>query len=168
MNPSKFKFSIEEYEIPAIPVDFFNLRKSRDIQGLKKLMMKLQFMEYGLKKIFRRFTAYIQQNDVFVGTLTVGEHLFLQSKISKESSQRQADRVQEVVQFMGFQKCYKNFIGTPDLSNTISGDEMKRLVFASEILTDPSIIFTDKPTSGLDSYLAIAVVNKDKNDSYLH
>ena len=55
--------------------------KSRDIQGLKKLMMKLQFLEYGLKKIFRRFTAYIQQNDVFVGALTVEEHLFLQSKV---------------------------------------------------------------------------------------
>ena len=58
---------------------------------------------------------------------------------------------------MGLQKCAKTVIGTPGLSKTISGGEMKRLSIASEILVDPPIIFADEPTSGLDSYLASAV-----------
>ena len=58
---------------------------------------------------------------------------------------------------MGLQKCALTVIGTPGLSKTISGGEMKRLSIASEILVDPPIIFADEPTSGLDSYLASAV-----------
>ena len=35
-----------------------------------------------------------------------------------------------------------------------------RLSIATEILTDPPIIFADEPTSGLDSYLAMSVIRK--------
>ena len=59
---------------------------------------------------------------------------------------------------MGLQKCIDTVIGTPGLTKTISGGEMKRLSIATEILVDPPIIFADEPTSGLDSYLAMAVV----------
>ena len=118
-----------------------------------------------VKEDISKISAYIQQNDVFVGALTVEEHLSFQSKLrmSKETKQRQADRVQEVVRLMGLNKCYKTLIGTPGISKTISGGEMKRLAFASEILTDPPIIFADEPTSGLDSYLATAVVQTLKD-----
>ena len=35
---------------------------------------------------------------------------------------------------------------------------MRRLAFASEVITNPSILFCDEPTSGLDSFMAISVV----------
>ena len=59
---------------------------------------------------------------------------------------------------MGLTKCKDTLIGTPGMSKTISGGEMKRLSFASEILTNPAVIFCDEPTSGLDSYLAETVI----------
>merc|ERR1719427_2077717 len=36
---------------------------------------------------------------------------------------------------------------------------MKRLSFASEVLTNPPILFCDEPTSGLDSFMATSVMD---------
>jgi len=42
-------------------------------------------------------------------------------------------RVQEVMKQMGLKKCEHVQIGIPGMSKTISGGEMKRLSFASEV-----------------------------------
>lgn len=46
----------------------------------------------------------------------------------------------EVMAQMGLVKCRDTLIGIPGMSKTISGGEMKRLSFATEILTDPGFI----------------------------
>ena len=43
---------------------------------------------------------------------------------------------------MGLVKCRDTLIGIPGMSKTISGGEMKRLSFATEILTDPGMLHT--------------------------
>lgn len=42
---------------------------------------------------------------------------------------------------------------------TFLGGEAKRLSFASELLTNPPLLFFDEPTTGLDSFMAESVVN---------
>ncbi len=50
------------------------------------------------------------------------------------------------------EKCENTLIGNPVLGvKGISGGQRRRLAFASEIITNPSILFADEPTSGLDS-----------------
>ena len=44
----------------------------------------------------------------------------------------------------------------------ISGGELRRLAFASEIITNPALLFCDEPTSGLDSFMAMTIVESMK------
>ena len=67
--------------------------------------------------------------------------------------------IEDKIQLMGLQNCADDIIGDPHSSKRISGGERKRLAIATEILTDPMIIFADEPTSGLDSFMATTVVN---------
>lgn len=55
-------------------------------------------------------------------------------------------------------KSRNTIIGTPGRVKGLSGGERKRLAFASEILTDPSLLLCDEPTSGLDSFMAHSVL----------
>ncbi|MBM4179763.1 MAG: ATP-binding cassette domain-containing protein [Ignavibacteria bacterium] len=54
-------------------------------------------------------------------------------------------------------KCQNTRIGGP-LVKGVSGGERKRTSIGVELITDPSLIFLDEPTTGLDSFTATAVM----------
>ncbi|XP_065840975.1 protein white-like isoform X2 [Oscarella lobularis] len=106
--------------------------------------------------------GYVQQEDLFVGTLTVHEHLRFQASLRMRSDYSREDtaaRVNQVMSTMGLNKSKDTKIGIPGKIKGISGGEKKRLAVASEVLTNPSILFADEPTSGLDSFMAESVVH---------
>ncbi|KAK5645429.1 hypothetical protein RI129_006729 [Pyrocoelia pectoralis] len=105
--------------------------------------------------------AYVQQEDLFIGTLTVKEHLIFQALLRMDkhvSYQHRMDRVQEVITELGLTKCENTLIGIRGRIRGISGGEMKRLSFAAEVITNPPLMFCDEPTSGLDSYMASNII----------
>ncbi|GLG96976.1 Protein brown [Gryllus bimaculatus] len=111
-------------------------------------------------------SAYVQQDDLFIGTLTVKEHLTFQALVRMDRNipyEQRMRRVQEVITELALTKCQHTIIGVPGRIKGISGGEMKRLSFASEVLTDPPLMFCDEPTSGLDSFMAQNVVLVLKN-----
>ncbi|KAK7404313.1 hypothetical protein VNO78_05106 [Psophocarpus tetragonolobus] len=109
--------------------------------------------------------AYVTQEDVLLGTLTVKEtisysaHLRLPTTMSKEEVNSIIDGT--IIE-MGLQDCADRLIGNWHLRG-ISGGEKKRLSIALEILTRPSLLFLDEPTSGLDSASAFFVVQTLRN-----
>ncbi|GAB9468972.1 Atp-binding protein [Globisporangium polare] len=108
----------------------------------------------------KRFASYVVQDDLFYATITVREHLMFQAKLRMGktfSKEQYSVRVDEVLEELGLNKCRDTLIGG-GMERGISGGERKRLSFASEILTNPSILFVDEPTSGLDSFMAETVV----------
>nr|UOU03358.1 ATP-binding cassette subfamily G-like 7 [Brachionus rubens] len=107
-------------------------------------------------------SAYIQQDDLFITTLTVKEHLTFLAMLKmgpKFSKEKKMERVHEIIREFNLEKCKDTKIGGIDFKKGISGGEKRRLSFASEILTDPNILFCDEPTSGLDSNMALMIVN---------
>lgn len=59
---------------------------------------------------------------------------------------------------LGLLKCADTRIGNVMLRG-ISGGERKRTSIGVELLTNPSMIFLDEPTTGLDSSTAYNVIN---------
>lgn len=103
-----------------------------------------------------RISGYVQQDDLFIPTLTVREHLVFQVSIIETlfeiiiymrstlqarlrmdkhlSYKERLQRVDEVIQELGLRKCENNVIGNPERGvKGISGGERKRLAFASEV-----------------------------------
>ncbi|KAK1291281.1 ABC transporter G family member 15 [Acorus calamus] len=109
--------------------------------------------------------AYVTQENVFLGTLTVREtitysaHLRLPTKLSEQAIR---DTVDASIIEMGLQDCADRPIGNWHMRG-ISGGEKKRLSIALEILTRPPLLFLDEPTSGLDSASSFFVVQTLRN-----
>ncbi|XP_022995034.1 ABC transporter G family member 15-like [Cucurbita maxima] len=109
--------------------------------------------------------AYVTQEDILLGTLTVRETISYSAQLRLPSSTTK-DEVDNIVQAtileMGLQDCADRMIGNWHLRG-ISGGEKKRLSIAVEILTRPRLLFLDEPTSGLDSASAFFVIQSLRN-----
>ena len=105
-------------------------------------------------------SGYVQQEDLFIPSLTVREHLIFQARLRLEASLTTAERerrVEEVLGQVGLTSVAAAIIGDLKLKG-ISGGEKKRLSFAAELLSNPSVLFCDEPTSGLDSFMAANIM----------
>lgn len=71
--------------------------------------------------------------------------------------------VDEILKQFGLEKCQNAQIGSTDTRKGISGGECRRLAIASQVMSNPRIIFLDEPTSGLDSFTAETVIGILRN-----
>lgn len=75
--------------------------------------------------------AYVQQDDLFIGSLTVQEHLIFQAMLRLGrgvSYQEKLARVDEVINDLSLRKCVNTQIGIPGLLAGLSGGEIFRFL----------------------------------------
>lgn len=99
-------------------------------------------------------TGYMHQDDLFVNNLTVIEHLTIMARLRMDrrtSTLARKRRVNQLLRQLALYESRFTRIGGLDGRKTLSGGERKRLAFATELLTDPGLLFCDEPTTGLDS-----------------
>jgi ABC-type multidrug transport system ATPase subunit len=112
-------------------------------------------------KSFRALSAFVQQDDVMMGNLTVREMLRYAALLRLDSKiplKVKMQKIDDILDELGLTKCADTVIGVPGMKKGISGGERKRLSIALELLTEPSILFLDEPTTGLDAKTALNVV----------
>ncbi|VBB34473.1 unnamed protein product, partial [Acanthocheilonema viteae] len=63
-----------------------------------------------------------------------------------------------VITDLELERCINSRIGVSGTGKGITSGEAKRLSFATEILTNPSLLFADEPTTGIDSFMAYHIV----------
>jgi len=137
-----------------------NVLSRQSLQGLQIKGTTL-VNNKNIKDKMKTISAYVRQEDLFIGTLTVSEHLRFQAllRMGKQfTDEEKTKRVHDVMSELGLLKCKDTIIGVPGRIRGISGGELKRLSFASEIITNPKLLFVDEPTSGLDSFMAENVI----------
>ena len=104
----------------------------------------------------KKRVAYVKQDDIFFGHLTVRDQLTYTALLRLPSTMPKCQKIDEVdrtIRRLRLTKCADTSI------NMISGGERKRVNIGSELLTDPAIIMLDEPTSGLDRTSAVGLMN---------
>lgn len=65
--------------------------------------------------------------------------------------------VEDIIDKLGIQACSNTKIGG-ELIRGISGGERKRTSIGVELITNPHVLFLDEPTTGLDSFTALKII----------
>lgn len=121
-------------------------------------------------KTFRRISAYVEQEDALVGSLTVRETLNFAARLSLPSTVSKLERIQRIEALLtafGLQGQANNLIGTP-IRKGISGGQKRRVSVAAQLITSPKLLFLDEPTSGLDSAASFEVISFVKDIAKKH
>jgi ABC-2 type transport system ATP-binding protein len=92
----------------------------------------------------RRAIGYVPQLVSSDGGLTGRENLALSAALYDIARSRRTGRISEALAFMGLTDAANNLV------RTYSGGMVRRLEIAQALLHEPSILFLDEPTIGLD------------------
>jgi ABC-type lipoprotein export system ATPase subunit len=136
-------------------------------------------------KTLRDISAYVEQEDALIGSLTVRETMIFAAQLAlpkyvldvipcqgdgrpanrtpRNVTRKEAfKRVDDLIASFGLASQASTIVGTP-IKKGLSGGQKKRLGVASRLVTNPRVLFLDEPTSGLDSALSYEVMKYIKD-----
>lgn len=114
----------------------------------------------GNSKLSSVRSAYVMQQDVLLPTLTVRETLTYAAELRLSPPTTATERrqvVEEVILELGLKECANTRIGN-NIHKGCSGGEKRRTSLGVQLLSNPSVLFLDEPTTGLDATTAFQLI----------
>lgn len=127
------------------------------VNGLSKNQLPCHFADV---------SAYVEQEDCLFALSTVAETMDFAARLrlpAKSPVAERAEKVNEVLCQLGLAHVKDTNVGGTSFNGALrglSGGERKRLSIAIELIHSPCMLFLDEPTTGLDSYQALNVMQK--------
>ncbi|KAL3538336.1 hypothetical protein ACH5RR_001702 [Cinchona calisaya] len=118
-----------------------------------------------VQKTFARISGYCEQIDIHSPQITIEESLIFSAWLRLHPQidpKTKSDFVKEVLETIELDRVKDNLVGIPGVSG-LSTEQRKRLTIAVELVANPSVIFLDEPTTGLDARAAAIVMRAVKN-----
>ncbi|XP_030551722.1 pleiotropic drug resistance protein 3-like [Rhodamnia argentea] len=118
-----------------------------------------------VQETFARISGYCEQTDIHTPQITVEESVIFSAGLRLDpqiDSKRKTEFINEVLETIELDGIKDSLVGTPGVSG-LSTEQRKRLTIAVELVANPSIIFMDEPTTGLDARAAAIVMRAVKN-----
>lgn len=103
--------------------------------------------------------GYVEQFDIHSPNLTVGESLQFAGALRLERSipiAKKMEFVDDMMEIVELTPVKGLVVGTPGETG-LSHEQRKRLTIAVELCANPSVIFMDEPTTGLDARAAAII-----------
>ncbi|KAK0502129.1 P-loop containing nucleoside triphosphate hydrolase protein [Armillaria luteobubalina] len=110
--------------------------------------------------------AYVTQTDSLLPTLTVRETLTYAAGLRLPASTSHSERAQlvdEIIRELGLKDCSNTYVGDGVRRKGCSGGELRRVSLGIQLLGNPSVLFLDEPTTGLDATSAYHLVKTLKS-----
>ncbi|KAK6143828.1 hypothetical protein DH2020_024176 [Rehmannia glutinosa] len=118
-----------------------------------------------VQSTFARISGYCEQSDIHSPNITVEESVIFSAWLRLHSdidAKTRYEFVKEVLETIELDEIKDALVGMPGVDG-LSTEQRKRLTIAVELVANPSIIFMDEPTTGLDARSAAIVMRAVKN-----
>ncbi|MCJ1338983.1 hypothetical protein MMC09_004272 [Bachmanniomyces sp. S44760] len=140
-------------------LNFMSQRMSSD-----RLKVEGKVLYNGKSKLSSIRSAYVMQQDILLPTLTVRETLQYAADLRLPPPTTREERrrvVEEVILELGLKECANTRIGNNEHKGC-SGGEKRRTSLGVQMLANPSVLFLDEVTTGLDATSAFQLIRSLK------
>jgi ABC-type multidrug transport system ATPase subunit len=128
--------------------------------GGKRLKVSGSILYNGDPRLSSIRSAYVMQHDILIPTLTVRETLLYAAELRLPPPTTSAERrqvVEDIILELGLKECANTRIGD-NVHKGCSGGEKRRTSLGVQMLANPSVLFLDEVTTGLDATSAFQLI----------